>query len=92
MDGNLLNLPASRLALFLLFQEKVTESGRKSLARHPMVISPFSGKLPDGMRGKREGALGEAEGETIEKEGGFWKYVLFGKSEIFVWIFVTKRK
>lgn len=54
-----------------LFQEKSIVFGRKFLARHPMAISPFPVLSPDGMSGKREGALGDSEREEKEKDGGF---------------------
>lgn len=47
------------------------ESGRKFLARHPMIMSVVSELSPDGMSGKREGAFGDSEGEEKKKDGGF---------------------
>lgn len=73
IEGNFMKFWSPILLLFELSQEKVIVSGRKFLARHPMAISAFSVMLlsPDGMRGKREGALGVSEGEEKEKDGGF---------------------
>lgn len=68
VEGNRLNFAASRLALFEFCQEKVSESGVKSLAKQPTVMSfPLIVLSNDGMSGKREGGVWEAEGEEENK-------------------------
>lgn len=65
---------ASRLLLSGFCQERVSESGRKSLAKHPTrTLSPLCVSSGDGMRGKRKGGLWEAEREEEKKrmEGFF---------------------
>lgn len=71
IEGNFL---ISKVSPVALLQEKVTGSGRKPLAKHPMVILPSFVHSEDGISGKTEGAPGETVGEKKNKRiEWFWK-------------------